>query len=644
MGDYSDKQRIGKMYTELINEINNRIIEPSEELHHRHTTKGYTQQYTVKMPVDPSGFELLTTNVCHCVQQDDICEHIKKFDPEIILMPHSIYYLKPEMINKILARGIVIIFVMHVFDPNQTKGSIQSHQLVNEEVVKIIESKTDPSMEPLKIVRKVPKIKGVTIAEWWRTGGKINFEVKDDKKYIHNDCMNFFFRNSLEEDSTGINQIFYRIKHGGCHHISGVLKGALIPKTVQLGASEPLVLSRFTRLNEAIAVTKQDAISYIDGENNEKILVQDIEGKKTIIHFNVGSLSQSLALKFKKWFTLDKEPQTNIMASDYYDFMTGFSMELPGQKLVVETATYNSLVDAAENVDFTNYDDVDTFRQMVCRFFHNTVTTPLTIRTLTFQILKDVAFNKLITKELSQSNFVQCFKSVFKVGNELNIFQQLFAKFSDKKVDTNFNLIKKDKDSKNDSFSQPQPVQTVKSNIKLNPPVQLVTVGLLEDCKVRKANMEKIAEKIPIVVKSIIFARLMNRLMDRVPKGLGMMEKEPDPELVQKERHCADINERIQRTMKQNIKMIREAEQDRFSMEYNKLKKARDDLKYELRDTQGLDEETDILEETEEFLKPRMSKPTIVLPPPPPVPNMKYTTYDPELTGKNRKLYKKDEF
>jgi hypothetical protein len=63
-------------------------------------------------------------NWCSCLQ-NDICTHIREFNPDDLLMTHTAYYLDLEkIISSFLDKDHIIHLVLHIFNPNRNKSSL----------------------------------------------------------------------------------------------------------------------------------------------------------------------------------------------------------------------------------------------------------------------------------------------------------------------------------------------------------------------------------------------------------------------------------------------------------------------------------------------------------------------------------------
>jgi hypothetical protein len=432
--EYSDLERISKTYLECINEINNHMIQPPISktqiiVGDRPALASYPKKTNVENP-----FTLLNKNICHCTQKDDLCEHILEFNPEILLLPHSIYYMSKQFINNVLARGIVIIYVAHIFNPMATSGSIQSHVTTTDEIDVQTNNKEEFKLpNNYTVLKKITanKHEQITVAEWEKKNGCIDFKITDEKFYHHQDVLNYLFDTSVVENKKGINRVMFRIKDGDCHHIAGVMKGEYIDYIRDQGDAETLILTRDTRIETAMEITRKGNLSLLEVENDQKILLKKIYGKRHLMQFSVGTLGQKLSLKWKKLF--NSSQNSEILASDFYDFFINFQIEFPNQIVILDNQIYNNLVNYADEVDFTNEAEVDNFRKIVKRFFPQ-VTNPTTIRTIAFQVIKEVIFGKIITRDIMQSNFLRLFKSKFTAGNELSLFSKLMTKVVKKEI------------------------------------------------------------------------------------------------------------------------------------------------------------------------------------------------------------------
>jgi hypothetical protein len=430
--EYSDLERISKTYLECINEINNHIIQPPISktqiiVGDRPALASYPKKTELKNP-----FLLLNQNICHCIQKDDLCEHILAFEPEILLLPHSLYYMSKQFINNVLARGIVIIYVAHIFNPMATSGSIQSHTTTTDEIdVKTESAEKLPNNYAILKRITANKYEQITVAEWEKKNGFVDFKITDEKFYHHQDILNYLFDMSVVENKKGINRVLFRIKDGDCHHIAGVMKGEYIDYVRDQGDAETLILTRDTRIDTAMEITRKGNLSLLEVENDQKILLKKIYGKRHLIQFSVGTLGQKLSMKWKKIF--NSSQKTEVLASDFYDFFVNFQIEFPNQIVILDNVIYNNLVNYADELDFTNEAEVDNFRKIVKRFFPQ-ITNPTTIRTIAFQVIKEVIFGKIITKDIMQSNFLKLFKTKFTAGNELSLFSRLMAKVIKKEI------------------------------------------------------------------------------------------------------------------------------------------------------------------------------------------------------------------
>lgn len=123
--------------------------------------------------------------ICDCILPN--CPHIRKFNPDLIICTHVLYYLDNNTIAGLL-ESARIGAVIHLFNPNINEGSYSN---------------------PL----------GVEF-NWIRKESKILFTVNNDKTYYHNEILNCLWNNNSVIIGNTLVKVLQRFDHGSTQHIS----------------------------------------------------------------------------------------------------------------------------------------------------------------------------------------------------------------------------------------------------------------------------------------------------------------------------------------------------------------------------------------------------------------------------------------
>jgi len=389
--------------------------------------------------------------------ENELCPHIKKFYPDILVLPHSGYYLSEKFLQNVFKFNpkIKIILVCHIFDPSKKSGVVESkvpkasitfeeddNNLYNfdeEDIKRGIDKLSKKKLGKVQMENKI-------VASWERKSDKIIFKVHDDKTYNHPDLLPIMYNESLIENDEGQTKVLFRIHHKNMDHVAMLLQGSYVSYKTSYNGTEPVVLTRCTKFHTAYDVVNNGEISFMKSDNDNIILLNKVDQKARIITFSLGELSTKFKIKFEKIIDylcgVDIEHE-DIMSAHYYDFLTAFHIEVPNHEVYLEATLYNSLVNYGRNVNFYDLECVENFKGIIAGIFDK-YTSPYTINTIAYNILKDVMFSRILTSEMLQSNYLRLFKQSFRVGRELTLIEKILSLLTKRKIDSKFRLLKEE--------------------------------------------------------------------------------------------------------------------------------------------------------------------------------------------------------
>jgi hypothetical protein len=551
-GTFSDKKRIDTMYRNVLNAINSTLASytetaPDQRIENRQPgeynkfcprTKGKAVSgvYYAENPLPTWPYLHINNNICHCYYKDKLCKHIIEFQPEILIFPHVIYYLNPKLIKHIFAvlPKVKILVITHIFNPSITEGvyKIKLYSKTNYLQTESLQLHGYDSPIQKELDRKTPYYQLIAneyeAANWHRMGGKITFQVKDDKTYEHADVFPYLWNQSLIETDKGQTKVLVRIEHDTFQQVAILLEGEYVTADNTYSSMEQIVLTKSRNLSFAYTVKNHNGVSFLESDTGDTVLVTRVKGVPHIITFKVGTLTDGLKMKFQKiknMITGHEVDRVNIMASNFYDFLTSFQVEVPNNEVILEKESYTKLSMLATKVDFQNVAEILNFKGIVKGFFQNYI-NPFTIHTITYNLLKDAAFERILTEDLARSNYLKLFNSQLRVGDDLSFLSKILCHLTKKKINSDMQIIldnpnykptykleekKKKKEEPIEMVAQRLVAQNYRPIKLINPIEQYyMSIGDVEN---RKLNLANALFQFKGVFRNYIYYRLIRQLL-----------------------------------------------------------------------------------------------------------------------------------
>jgi hypothetical protein len=346
-------------------------------------------------------------NWCSCYQEKEPCQHIKEFNPQLVLLPHSVYYLKDELINWFLDKGKDVIGTAHVYNPD-TAG-----QIIDRSWRKIREEGDEKN--------KKQKYKGYVISEYSEENGQVTMDIKDDKVYHHRNFMPALYNTSNITTQTTTTRVHQRFRFQNMDHISFQITGIygmandFNSYISSNRAKNPILITSSSKLE---TVSEQNVGNYYIkevGEDGDKMLIRILDSK--VETFHVRSRNTSLLNILFHW------GNGNLMDRDFYRFVRQFKFTQEGGILNIENDAYNNIYLAAMAVTKYDYKNLLTLYQKAVAIIGRKMINIGTIYTLVKTILRDVVKTKLMVLQLSETRIL---KDISEFPYKKSIPQKIF--------------------------------------------------------------------------------------------------------------------------------------------------------------------------------------------------------------------------
>lgn len=351
--------------------------------------------------------EEFLSNWCSCFQEKEPCIHIKEFNPQLVLLPHSVYYLKDELINWFLDKGKDVIGTAHVYNPD-TAG-----QIVDRSWRKLREDGESKN--------KKQKYKGYVISEYSEENGQVTMDIKDDKVYHHRNFMPALYNTSNITTQTTTTRVYQRFRFQNMDHISFQVTGIygmandFNSYISSNRAKNPILITSSSKLE---TVSEQNVGNYYIkevGDEGDKMLIRILDSK--VETFHVRSRNTSLLNILFHW------GNGNLMDRDFFRFVRQFKFTQEGGILNIENDAYNNIYLAAMAVTKYDYKNLLTLYQKAVAIIGRKMINIGTIYTLVKTILRDVVKTKLMVLQLSETRIL---KDISEFPYKKSIPQKIF--------------------------------------------------------------------------------------------------------------------------------------------------------------------------------------------------------------------------
>jgi len=405
-------------------------------------------------------------NCCHCKQEDDLCEHILKFNPEVLLLPHSGYYLNKKFLTNVVRRGIVIIGTAHVCD-EYVMGSKIVEQI--DEVVTFgkkynKEGKYDYEYKNIKQER--------TVAEWERRHGKIFFDVKDDKMYHHDNFLNFlYYQNNFQYQET-LYTVSAQVEYEGMKHLSYTIKGTENAKAVlglPVNELEKLIIKNScpdyilgleSNITTAVDKINQNKVFIVEDKRNTDKVTYMVRNVKNNLEFSLFRTKEPTFVNAIRrwWFKKDR----NAVNFDY-DF-EAFKLEYQATTIQISNSLYMDLLASAMGIVEKNKKNLESFFRKAIIMLATTTNKILTVYQVLKSIVRDLFIVQLCIVDLMNDPILKNLDQI-KAENDFTFKEKVYdfffgstklndelKKINDKEMEEMYKKMEKGK--KNDEIAE----------------------------------------------------------------------------------------------------------------------------------------------------------------------------------------------
>jgi hypothetical protein len=503
-GNAGDFKRSRKSIQSLFNSINDawRLKRTYRSLDVNYED-GKTIPRDIPVEPDQRGFNLLMANTCDCYLKDRLCNHILQFKPSVIVMPHSIYYLSKDLLINIFKDlpGVQILVICHLFDPIKDSGSVNTHIHQYEDYI-LSDLKSDHQVPVDEIPAKTRSFivtKEWKAANWYREKGQIVFRTGDEEEYRHKDVFGYMYSKSNQSSQGSNLRVVQRIQHDNCQHVAMFIEGGFsFELEGDTAISQPMVITNRRTMVDGCIAAENGGVSVVDpGKGEEVMLIRKVESSFEFIDFRMDSIPGSLITKVKAFITASKQG-TDIMSSDYYDFVRSFRLVLPAQVFSIDISLYNTMLQQAKMIfrtksengkpayNFTKEKAIQAEDMISVLIGTKSTAILTTVRIIARNLIRDIIVNEVLTESYLQSKFINLYnEGKLRVENDLTFFQRIFNKVIEpKEVDVNLKKVEKKEKS---SFPEP-----LDENPRL---VRLLTPSQKLDLEQRLLANEKILAK-----------------------------------------------------------------------------------------------------------------------------------------------------
>jgi hypothetical protein len=301
----------------------------------------------MRLAPNPKDVLEIGKRVCTCYQENEVCCHIKEQKPTIVMFPHSIYYVKDELINNILENGADIIYTAHIVKENSSgkackytynnlyylyKGQQHENKKYEYYRKKEKEKKYNPDAEREDV-----------IASWENDNNQVEFDIKDDKLYKHRNFLPILYETSNVSTKTTVTTVDKAFLFENMKHVSGTIRGTPFKKndftsyTTKYKESSYMIQpgSRVDKINEKM---KGNVYVHNDQKTDKTVIMRIFDTKTEFMTFRAGQFS----IKEKmKWMV------GNIFSEkEYMDLTRNYIVEKKANKIVINNEAFNGLMES----------------------------------------------------------------------------------------------------------------------------------------------------------------------------------------------------------------------------------------------------------------------------------------------------------
>jgi hypothetical protein len=252
--------------------------------------------------------ELIFTNICSCYQENKYCKHLEKFDPELVLMPHSIYYLSDDFINYVINKESRIIFTAHIFKSGTTG-----------EIGNCVKFKCYMN--------------------------EVNFNVLDDKQYNHKNFMPALLDVKNITTNATVTKLNYWFYQENSMHCVGYIEGRAGQSDFKSSIYKKQVNQYVLGVKHALQTVGEDNAGaiYLKEDKDEKFMVKVLTNSVQCIDFRVEHFSF-----FNEFFSNESD---NLKDDKFTHLAREFYIKYPEMCIEISNEVYNKLFAMAYKVD-----------------------------------------------------------------------------------------------------------------------------------------------------------------------------------------------------------------------------------------------------------------------------------------------------
>jgi hypothetical protein len=400
----------------------------------------------IKIAPSIEALDKLGSNICTCYQGEERCSHTKIFGHALYLLPHSIYYLKDQFINNLLKEGIEIIFTAHVIKENST-GKVERilmNKIENEPQIvtdrEYYKMNTQDDITSIKLGAVKKKRRAVTkyeIASWKSENGWVDFEVKDDKYYNHQNFLPELYRIKNITTEYTITRVYKYFIFENMIHVVGVITGteghdndfrSYTEAKTRYNNYEILPGTQINLINE-------NTVGRIYMKEDEKTqrcaLMRVYESQSEIFTFRFDQFSMINRLGWKVGHRFTEQ--------EYIDFTRQMYIKKKGNKIVVSNEAMNGLLESLLNTTYIDSNILISMWKRCLATFGSSAVDQDQIYDIMTLLLFEALKTKIYINHLGESDLVTAYNNLLKKTDH-----SLYTRFVDWLVPSKTELKNKD--------------------------------------------------------------------------------------------------------------------------------------------------------------------------------------------------------
>jgi hypothetical protein len=369
----------------------------------------------LKVAEDPVRTHEIIKRVCTCYQDEKVCTHLRtNCAGRIILLPHSIYYLKDELINDILKQGMDIIFTAHILENNQAG----SHKLLLRNKIINTNKGTINYLKDTYEKYYKKKDKGYeydpnpsyayTSASWSCSENWVTFNVTDDKIYNHRNYMPALINTKNITTTKTITKVNKYFIHERMIHVAATITGVM-------GEDNDYNSYHEQYQKDAYLIRPGTQIDRINTSNVGNLYVHTDEKGKTAImrvHKTNVSFMTFRADQFSLWKKLGWKIGNLFSEKEYMDLTKRYKLEKGGNTIILSNEAFNGLLGALLNTEKLDSRMLTNMWKMCLATFSSTAVGYEQIYDIMTLLIYEGLKTKVAINELSNSETVRVFNQL----------------------------------------------------------------------------------------------------------------------------------------------------------------------------------------------------------------------------------------